>query len=447
MNYKYGGFVQLSKAALEDGSDVPHEKISSEVVVTEPGFLYVYLSNESATPSEVFFDNFTVSVSESQLVQLIDYYPYGMVAGQWERTGEQLTRELFQGKTYEQLSQLADFHARHYDAALGRWHAVDPANQFASPYTGMGNNPVMGVDPDGRIFHVLIGAVIGGVVNLGVKAFQGKINSWGDGFAAFGIGAVGGAVTAATGGAIAGAAGLSMSTVAGGMVAGASGAAFGSPVQGIGNAMCFGDAYGGGQFLTDVLAGGVLGGVAGGVAGWIKNVRAAKTGAPRIDPWGFKSAGKGHNVVEWGELKLSRQQDGFDLNYANPSQNRPPIEGLEYLDEGVRTTPQPFGSIPLTFGKNSVGHLIKHRDVLGFSHITEQQAQKLVPQLRAATQEVYKQANPALTRIGQWHHHNNALMYISNGKMVVTEANGRFITMIGKTSNNWYVNARPYIKP
>ena len=38
MNYKYGGFVQLSKAALEDGSDVPHEKISSEVVVTEPGF-------------------------------------------------------------------------------------------------------------------------------------------------------------------------------------------------------------------------------------------------------------------------------------------------------------------------------------------------------------------------------------------------------------------------
>jgi len=65
MNYKYGGFVQLSKAALEDGSDVPHEKLSSEVVVTEPGFLYVYLSNESTTPSEVFFDNFTIKVSES----------------------------------------------------------------------------------------------------------------------------------------------------------------------------------------------------------------------------------------------------------------------------------------------------------------------------------------------------------------------------------------------
>jgi len=137
MHYRYGGFVQMSKAALEDGSDVPHEKLSSEVIVTEPGFLYIYLSNESTTPSEVFFDNFTVSVSESQLVQLIDYYPYGMVASHWVRTGEQVTRDLFQGKTYEQLTQLADFGARHYDAVLGRWHAVDPADQFALPYTNV----------------------------------------------------------------------------------------------------------------------------------------------------------------------------------------------------------------------------------------------------------------------------------------------------------------------
>jgi len=168
MNYKYGGFVQMSKAALEDGTDVPHENLSSEVVVTEPGFLYIYLSNESTTPSEVFFDNFTVSVSESQLVQLIDYYPYGMVASQWERTGEQTTRDLFQGKTYEGLTALADFHARHYDAALGRWHAVDPANQFASPYTGMANNPIMSIDPDGRFVPLVIAAaaIIGAGINV-----------------------------------------------------------------------------------------------------------------------------------------------------------------------------------------------------------------------------------------------------------------------------------------
>ena len=180
-----------------------------------------------------------------------------------------------------------------------------------------------------------------------------------------------------------------MSTVAGGMVAGASGAAFGSPVQGIGNAMYFGDAYGGGQFLTDVLAGGILGGVAGGVAGWIKNMRAAKTGAPRVDPWGFKSAGKGHNVVEWGELKLSRQQDGFDLNYANPSQNRPPIEGMEYLDEGLRMKPQP-GTIQtgLIFGQQQVWKKFgEHFKEFGLSHSKEGMQQYL-----KIAQEVHKNA-------------------------------------------------------
>ena len=139
-----------------------------------------------------------------------------------------------------------------------------------------------------------------------------------------------------------GAAGLSASTVAGGALAGASGAVLGSPVQGMGNAMYFGDAYSGGHFLTDVLAGGVLGGVAGGVAGWIKNAKNVRNGGQPGDIWGFGRAGKGQGVVEWGELKLSRQQDGFDLNYANPSKNRPPIEGLEYLDEGLRMTEQPF---------------------------------------------------------------------------------------------------------
>ena len=42
-----------------------------------------------------------------------------------------------------------DFHARRFDSQLGRWHAIDPVMQFASPYVGMGDNPVIGVDPDG----------------------------------------------------------------------------------------------------------------------------------------------------------------------------------------------------------------------------------------------------------------------------------------------------------
>ena len=168
-------------------------------------------------------------------------------------------------------------------------------------------------------------------------------------------------MTAATGGAIAGAAGLSMSTVAGGAVAGASGAVFGSPLQGIGNAAYFGDAYGGGQFLTDVLAGGILGGIAGGVAGWLKNVKNVRNGGQPGDIWGFKSAGsKGASVSfdapeptgAWGpDGKPLDQFAGYKFG------------GMEYLDEGVRSTPQPFaGANPgmLSFNKGVLESFSKH---------------------------------------------------------------------------------------
>jgi hypothetical protein len=39
-----------------------------------------------------------------------------------------------------------------------------PAMQFSNPYLGIGNNPVMYVDPDGKIVFtsaVIIGAMIG----------------------------------------------------------------------------------------------------------------------------------------------------------------------------------------------------------------------------------------------------------------------------------------------
>ena len=36
------------------------------------------------------------------------------------------------------------------DPELGRWYAVDPARQFASPYVFNANNPVNLYDADGR---------------------------------------------------------------------------------------------------------------------------------------------------------------------------------------------------------------------------------------------------------------------------------------------------------
>lgn len=42
------------------------------------------------------------------------------------------------------------FEARNYDPVIGRWMSVDPKRVHPSPYVGMGNNPIIYGDPDGR---------------------------------------------------------------------------------------------------------------------------------------------------------------------------------------------------------------------------------------------------------------------------------------------------------
>ena len=56
-NYKLinSSFKQIGKQAAEDGSDVSHQYLNTgPMTVTEPGFVYIYLSNENGTPVEVF---------------------------------------------------------------------------------------------------------------------------------------------------------------------------------------------------------------------------------------------------------------------------------------------------------------------------------------------------------------------------------------------------------
>ncbi|WP_044213413.1 RHS repeat-associated core domain-containing protein, partial [Flammeovirga sp. OC4] len=79
-----------------------------------------------------------------------DSYPFGMKIGH-QTDGKY--RYGYQGEFADDETEetgFNSFEARMYDPVIGRWLSVDPARQFASGYVGMGNNPVMGVDPDGR---------------------------------------------------------------------------------------------------------------------------------------------------------------------------------------------------------------------------------------------------------------------------------------------------------
>ncbi len=79
------------------------------------------------------------------------YYPFGMLMSGIDYTSGTPSPYLYQGKEFmsDFGFNLLDFDARMFDNQLGRWHAIDPVMQFASPYVGMGNNPVSLTDPDG----------------------------------------------------------------------------------------------------------------------------------------------------------------------------------------------------------------------------------------------------------------------------------------------------------
>ncbi len=99
-----------------------------------------------------YFDDFTVE-QQSYIVQVDDYYPFGASFDQ--SAGRVLENKyLYNGKELQNELGLGwyDYGARMYDAAIGRWHCVDPlADTYhpMSPYSYVVNNLINMLDPDG----------------------------------------------------------------------------------------------------------------------------------------------------------------------------------------------------------------------------------------------------------------------------------------------------------
>jgi RHS repeat-associated protein len=92
-----------------------------------------------------------------QVTQRQSYYPFGLrfevaPAGENEYlyNGKQIQQDLIAGRSLGWY----DYGARFYDAALGRWHVVDPLAEMCqnlTPYNYSINNPVRFIDPDGMV--------------------------------------------------------------------------------------------------------------------------------------------------------------------------------------------------------------------------------------------------------------------------------------------------------
>lgn len=152
---------------------------------------------------------------------------------------------------------LINMNGRVYDPLTSSFLSVDNYVQDPSytqnfnRYAYCMNNPLKYTDPDGEWVQLVIGALVGGIVNLATNIKN--IKTFGEGLAYFGIGAGAGVVGALTGGAAAGA--MKLGGFVSGAVSGAAGGASSGMIAGSGNAWMQGANFGQGLLAGAISAG------------------------------------------------------------------------------------------------------------------------------------------------------------------------------------------------
>ena len=133
----------------------------TNMVVRRNGWIYIYLSNESA--QDVYFDNLVINLKHGPLVEQKDYYAFGMqnpslstqaIKNQYKNNRYTYTGKELQSQEFLDSSGLNeyDFGARFYDPQIGRWNTEDPLsekNRRWSSYAFTDDNSIRFIDPDG----------------------------------------------------------------------------------------------------------------------------------------------------------------------------------------------------------------------------------------------------------------------------------------------------------
>ncbi|MEL6558573.1 MAG: DUF6443 domain-containing protein [Bacteroidota bacterium] len=169
----YVGKVEYSNGLIES---VKHAE--GRILLTNIGFdvdgnplydyAYEYALKDHLGNARVFFSDkdkdgriavVPGGATGNELIQQTHYYPFGMpITGQWKFDLPQSgvsNQYQYNGKELHEDFGLnwSDYGARWYDAAIGRWHSVDPLAETMkkwSPYNYTFNNPIRFIDPDGR---------------------------------------------------------------------------------------------------------------------------------------------------------------------------------------------------------------------------------------------------------------------------------------------------------
>ena len=174
-----GNVVRDDYQEANGSSPATWQSLQVGLRLAQGGTVQLSVETDGATGPDVYFDDVQVDYTASTIVQEQHSYAYGApMPGLNYVIGTKNYRHGYQGQYAEKDEETGtdDFELRNYDSRIGRWTAPDPMGQFASPYVGMGNNPVLTVDPDGgwSWLGAGIGAVAGAGIGGTVSASNGK---------------------------------------------------------------------------------------------------------------------------------------------------------------------------------------------------------------------------------------------------------------------------------
>jgi RHS repeat-associated protein len=157
-NYKLIDFMWdgINPAANQVGATpvVAHDYMMREYTAKGESIVYMYVSNESPTLVDVYFDDVTMTYTPGNILQYNEYYPFGLsTANSWTRENTTGNNFLYNGGTeLNTTTGVYDLHYRNYDPVLGRMNQVDPvASKYGSVtlYNYAFNSPAVMNDPLG----------------------------------------------------------------------------------------------------------------------------------------------------------------------------------------------------------------------------------------------------------------------------------------------------------
>ena len=173
-----GNYVRGEQVPLPDDAYGSWAHLSVGTVAEQAGTVEFQIAGMNLQ-QPVYVDALALRHRTGLVVQEQHLTPYGApLTGLSYVVGGRRYRHGYQGQYAENDTTTGwqSFELRLYEARTGRWLSTDPYGQFASPYLGMGNNPVSGVDPDGGWWSwggAAIGAVSGAIAGGAVDAANG----------------------------------------------------------------------------------------------------------------------------------------------------------------------------------------------------------------------------------------------------------------------------------